>query len=637
MPRCRFKEAELDKQTIEAPRMAFRLAEIERMAPSGEDDRTIDLSFSSEEPHRRWWGVEVLGHKKGEVDMGFVGSGRAPFLVDHDRSVDSQIGVVEKAWVEGGRGRARVRLGKSARAEEFLARIRDGELGNISVGYEITRLRLESEAAGVETYRVTAWKPHEISLVTVPADESVGVGRAAENLQTFEIERIKTMTAPVTTPAAPVPAPAPTVEINKDQILADERTRIAEINAVGAKFNMRDKAEQAIRSGMSVSAFNGAVLESLGSDAETKMRAAAAIGLSEKEVKRYSFMKVVRALANPTDRRAQEAAKFELEAHDAAQKAYGREARGVLVPNDVLVAPQVRATLTYGTAATAGNLVETKLDAASFIDVLRNSMTVKALGARILGDLVGDLDIPRKSAATAAAWVAAEGNDAAESNFTIDLVSFRQKTIAAYTAVTRKMMSQSSLDVENLVRDDIAMAIALGIDLASLHGSGSSGQPTGIASTSGIGSIAGGTNGLAPAWSHVVGLETEVSVDNADIGALAYLTNAKVRGKLKQTEKASSTGQFIWPENNQMNGYRSEVSNQVSSALTKGTSSGVCSAIFFGNWSDLMIAFWSGVDILVDPYTAGLSGGVRVIAHQDCDVQVRHPQSFAAMLDALTT
>lgn len=622
---------------MEAPRTAFRLAEIERMAPSGEDDRTIDLSFSSEEPYRRWWGVEVLGHKKSEVDMSFVGSGRAPFLVDHDRSVDSQIGVVEKAWVESGRGRARVRLGKSARAEEFLARIRDGELGNISVGYDITSLRLESEEAGVETYRVTAWKPHEISLVTVPADESVGVGRAADNLQTFEIERIKTMTEPVKTPAAPVPAPAPAVEINKDQILADERTRIAEINAVGAKFNMRDKAEHAIKSGMSVSAFNGAVLESLGSDAETKMRAAAAIGMSEKEVKRYSFMKVVRALANPTDRRAQEAAKFELEAHDAAQKAYGREARGVLVPNDVLVAPQVRTTLTYGTAATAGNLVETKLDAASFIDVLRNSMKVKALGARILGDLTGDLDIPRKSAASAAAWVAAEGNDAAESNFTIDLVSFRQKTIAAYTAVTRKMMSQSSLDVENLVRDDIAMAIALGIDLASLHGTGSSGQPTGIAATSGIGSVAGGTNGLAPAWSHVVGLETEVSVDNADIGALAYLTNAKVRGKLKQTEKASSTAQFIWPENNQMNGYRSEVSNQVSSALTKGTSSGVCSAIFFGNWADLMIAFWSGVDILVDPYTAGLSGGVRVIAHQDCDVQVRHPQSFAAMLDALTT
>lgn len=626
------------KQTIEVPRSAFRLAEVTRAAPIGDtDDRTIELSFSSEEPYRRWWGVEVLGHAKGEVDMSFVGSGRAPFLVDHDRSVDSQIGVIESAWVESGRGRARVRFGKSSRAQEFLERVRDGELGNISVGYEIVSLRLDSEEDGVSTYRVTAWKPHEISLVTVPADESVGVGRSVGDLKSHIIER-KTSMDQITIPAAPAAPQSPIADVvSADTILKDERARISDIAKIGAQFNMADKSDDAVRSGMSVAAFRGLVLDALGSDAETRMQAATAIGLSKKEARNYSFMKVIRAFANPKDRRAHEEAKFELEAHEAAQKAYGREARGILVPNDVLVAPQVRTTLTYGTAATAGNLVETKLDSTSFIDVLRNAMVVKALGARVIGDLVGDLDIPRKTAGSSAAWISSEGGDASESNFTTDLVSFRLKTVAAYTAVTRKMMAQASLDVEGLVRDDIAQGIALAIDLAALHGSGSSGQPTGIAATSGIGSVAGGTNGLAPAWSHIVGLETEVSIDNAAIGSLAYLTNAKVRGKLKQVEKASSTGQFVWPENNLMNGYRSEVSNQVSSALTKGSSSGVCSAIFFGNWSDLMLAFWSGVDILVDPYTAGLAGGVRVVAHQDCDVQVRRAQSFAAMLDALTT
>ncbi len=232
--------------------------------------------------------------------------------------------------------------------------------------------------------------------------------------------------------------------------------------------------------------------------------------------------------------------------------------------------------------------------------------------------------------------VSTEGADAGETVPAFDLVQFRLKTLGGYTDVTRKMMAQSSLDIETLVRDDLAQAIALAIDFASLHGPGTSGSPTGIAATSGIGSVVGGTNGAAPTWAHVVALETEVAIDNADIGALAYLTNPKVRGKLKTTEKAASTAQFVWGERPELNGYRAEVTNQVSSTLTKGTSSGVCSAAFFGNWSDLVLAFWSGVDLLVDPYTLGKSGGVRVRALQDCDVQLRRPQSFAAMLDALT-
>jgi len=625
-------------KSISLPERIYRSGTIER-ADAGEDDRTVELSFSSEEPYPRWWGVEVLGHKKSEVDMSFIDSGRAPFLVDHSRTVDDQVGVIEKAWLESGRGRARVRFGKSARAAEFLARVRDGELSNISVGYEIRKLRLESEEDGVETYRATDWMPHEISLVTVPADVTVGIGRSADDkLKQLTLEEVKTMsTEDEKKPAPATTAPAQrTAEVNRDDVLREERERVSEIQAIGEKHNMADKAREAIKAGSTVAAFRGVVLDALGDAGPEKMAAAAQIGLTKKEAQTFSFMRIIRAMANPTDRRAQEAAKFEFEVGEAAAKKVGREARGVMVPNDVLVVPQVRTTLTYGTAATAGNLVAKELASASFIDVLRNAMMTRALGATIFNDLVGDLDIPRKNAASSATWISSEGGDATESNFTTDLVSFRLKTIAAYTVATRKMMAQSSIDIETMVRDDLAQGIALGVDLAALHGTGASGQPTGIAATAGIGSVVGGTNGLAPTWAHVVNLETEVAVDNAAIGSLAYLTNAKVRGKLKQTEKASSTAQYVWGDDG-LNGYKTEVSNQVSSGLTKGTSNGVCSAIFFGNWADLAIGFWSGVDILVDPITLGLSGGVRVIAHQDCDVQLRRPQSFAAMLDALTT
>jgi HK97 family phage major capsid protein len=213
------------------------------------------------------------------------------------------------------------------------------------------------------------------------------------------------------------------------------------------------------------------------------------------------------------------------------------------------------------------------------------------------------------------------------------------KSVAAWTDYTRKLILQASLDVENFVRADLTAILARAVDLAGLHGLGSSNQPTGVAATSGIGSVAGGTNGAAPTNVHITQLEREVAIDNADVGSLKYITNPKVRYKLKNTLFTATYGdRLVWGESREqpLNGYPALVTNQVSSALTKGSSSGVCSAIFFGNWAELLLGFWSGIDILVDPYSLSTSSH-RVVAFQDIDVAVRHAESFAAMLDALTT
>jgi HK97 family phage major capsid protein len=214
-------------------------------------------------------------------------------------------------------------------------------------------------------------------------------------------------------------------------------------------------------------------------------------------------------------------------------------------------------------------------------------------------------------------------------------VALTPNRIGTYTEVSKKLLVQSSLSVELLIRKLLADSIALGIDLAALHGTGSGDQPTGIAATSGIGSVAGGTNGLAPAWSHIVELETDVAVANGDVGKMGYLTNAKVRGKLKQVFTNATYGEIPLWKDNQVNGYRAEVSNQVSSTLTKGTSD-VCSALFFGNWADLLCAFWGGLDMVIDPYTLATTNLTRITANTYADVGVRHAASFSAMLDALT-
>lgn len=359
-------------------------------------------------------------------------------------------------------------------------------------------------------------------------------------------------------------------------------------------------------------------------------REASKIGMGEGDLNQYSIVRAIRAAAN----RDWRGAELEREASEATAKRLGREPQGFFVPQDWLE----HRDLVKGTSSAGGYLVGTDLLAQSFIELLRNRMVVQRAGATVLGGLVGDVAIPKQTGGATAYWVAESGSPT-ESTQSVGQVAMSPKTVGAFTDISRKLLRQSSIDVEAFVRRDLATVLALAIDYAALHGSGSSNQPTGIAATSGIGSVAGGTNGAAPTWANIVQLETEVSTDNADIGALAYVTNAKVRGKLKATPRTATYGDImVWEGNSTpLNGYPAFVSNQVRSDLDKGTSTGVCSAIFFGNWNDLLIGMWGALDILVDPYSNSTSGTVRVVAFQDVDIAVRHPESFAAMLDALTT
>jgi HK97 family phage major capsid protein len=361
------------------------------------------------------------------------------------------------------------------------------------------------------------------------------------------------------------------------------------------------------------------------------------LNMDERDLKKYSIVRAISAAAAfmQGDARAWNEASLEREASDAISERLGRRAKGFYVPNDVQVEKR---DLSVGTDSAGGYTVSTDLLAGSFIDMLRNRMAVRQAGATVLSGLVGDIAIPRQTGGATGYWVAESGAPT-ESQQTVDQVTLAPKTCGAFTDISRKLLLQSSIDVENFVRTDLATVLALLIDLAALHGTGSANQPTGIAATSGIGSVAIGTNGGAPTWAAVVGLETEVATDNADIGKLAYITNAKVRGKMKVTPKVSSTDSImLWENNNSpINGYPALCSNQVSSTLTKGSSTSVCSAAFFGNWADLVIGMWGVLDVLVDPFTGGTSGTVRVITLQDVDVAVRHAQSFAACLDLTTT
>lgn len=639
-------------EKLTGPKRLERSATIIRAENEDDENRTVELSFSSEEPYKRWFGNEILGHEKGEINLDFIESGQAPLLVDHKRSVDDQIGIIESVSIDSGKGRATVRFGKSERANGILERVRDGELTNVSVGYEINDMKLIKEEDDVLTYRVTDWKPYEISIVSIPADGTVGVGRSdeVENL-TIEIKGTRKMDPKETgqneQTRSNENAPA---QVNKEDVVKAERARMSEITAIGRQFDQSDMAEKAIADGLSVDQFRKDIMEEMGSSKREAISSANDIGLSKKDAQSFSFLKAIRALANPTNTALREAAKFELECSQAEGDRLGRAAEGFFVPNDVLrseqslemrhaMAEHVRA-LNVGTGSAGGVMVANDLHSGSFIELLRNQMMVRNLGAKLMTDMEGNFEIPRQVGGSTISW-GGEGADANNSQPSMDQLAFSPNTASAYTEYTRRFMLQSSMDAEAFVRADLSLAMALGLDLAAIHGSGSGDEPTGVVNTTGIGAVIGGTNGAAMTWEDVVALETAVSSNNADIGALAYLTNANVRGSLKTTEKFAGSGKEIWGTDlsdrgyGLVNGYRAGVSNQVASNGTKGTGTNLSTTVF-GNWADLIIAIWGGTDILVNPYALDLSGGTRVTIHQDADINVRHPESFAAKTDTVT-
>ena len=561
------------------------------------EDRTYEFPFSSEFPVSRYFGNEILSHTAGAADLSRLNDG-APLLFNHNP--DRVIGVVEGARIDERlrRGYARVRFSRNAFAQEILGDVKDGVLRNVSFGYSIDKM----EERGSGDFVATAWAPYEVSIVSVPADKTVGIGRAL------------TPTQPAAS-AAPSPDPLPSMEsttpdlaVVRAEAAEAERTRIAEISALCDKHKMGEMGRQLVESGRSIDEARAAVLDKMNIPQEPVTMSAAEIGLSEKESRSFSFLRAINYLSNPTDRAAREAAAFEIEASDAAATKLGRQSRGITIPQEVL-----RRDLNVGAATAGGNLVQTVLDSGSFIDLLRNASALDQAGATVLTGLTGNVAIPRQSGAATAYWVAESGSPT-ESQQTVDQVSLVPRTVAAYTDFSRRLMVQSSIDVENMVRNDLAQVLALKIDAAGLYGTGSNSEPLGLKNTTGIATEDFAAD--APTFAEVVAMESDVATANALLGSPVYLMNAAMRGNLKTTKKDAGSGIFLM-EGGEVNGYTGVLSNQVAS-----------NDLWFGNFADLIIGYFSGLDLMVDPYTHSTSGTVRVVAMQDCDIAIRHPESF---------
>lgn len=626
--------------------------------------RTVELSFSSEtDSVKRWFGIEILDHSPGAVRLDRLNDGAA-LLWNHNWN--DQRGVVESARIDGDRkGRATVRLSRSDDGEQLLQDIHDGIITKVSVGYTIHGIRHDETREGdEEVYRVTDWEPYEISMVSVPADATVGVGRNAENPQ----EESASVTDDNGTIDVSEPAEKPTPKGRNmhEKIMRDaqgnlvrakvddagaiveiiemieragddarshtargqdaERNRVRAITEMGTQYDQRDLAMEFVGNGKSPEEFQRALLEKMNERNSKPIKEApsAEIGMTDREVRNFSLFRAVRALMPNASKADIEAAAFEFECSRAAETQYGRQAQGILIPQDVLDrAFNAGGAANTPTGATSGaNVVATELLSGSFIELLRNRTTIMRL-AQTMGGLVGNVEVPKQTGGATAYWIG-EGGDATEGTPVIGQIALTPKTVAAYTDITRRLMHQSTPDAEGIVRRDLIAALSQAIDHAGYYGTGENNQPRGIVNYTGINGVEFAA--ANPTYAEIVQMESEIAADNADVDSMAYVVNAIGRGALKTTQKFTGTnGSPVWEPGNTVNGYRAEVTNQ----LDNGD-------VFFGNFADMIVGLWGGLDLTVDPYSLSKSGGTRIVVFQDVDFALRRLESFCYGAEATT-
>lgn len=603
-----------------------------------EQKRTVELSIASELPVERWFGFEILDCNEGSVDLRRLNNGAAV----RDFHSGDQIGVVVRSWIDQAEKkiRALVEFSKNtARANEIYNDIKDGIRRNVSIRYAIRKLILEKEEEEVSTYRVNDWEIIHVSIEADPADPSVGFGRSNEEKEIvlpFEISADKNLEDQIR-------------EINDSQnkiklsikqqgrnSSMEEKTKELDLQVSLDKAKAEGKNEivrettnvlamarmfAPILTGVDVYAEAQKVINenesgrdnrfanfitSKQNDPKAAQRAEVVVGLTEKEIKNFSIRRLIASSIPDSGVKAD----FEREVSNAYRSLNKNAAGNVSVPPDVLFSSR---TLNIAANDEGGYLKGTEHKGGSFIELMRNKMLTFQLGAQVLDGLVGDVAIPVQLTASSLEWVAENTAASSQSDATFGQRTLAPKTASAFTSYGRKLLLQSSPSVDMLVENDLRNIAALGLDAAIISGAGTD-EPTGIKNTVGVGSVTGTTFTRTKALEFLKSVE----VGNLDVASMAFLMNPVDAAKARDLKIDTGSGLFLLNDENKMIGYKTGITNQIASG-----------SICFGDFSQVIVGQWGGIDILVDPYSLSTKGEVKVILFVSADVAVRYPAAFA--------
>jgi HK97 family phage major capsid protein/HK97 family phage prohead protease len=590
-----------------------RFAEV-RAAALDAEARTLRLSFSSETPVDRWFGAEVLDHGKAAVRMDRLNNG-APLLFNHD--MNDVIGVVEGAEIGSDRrGYADVRFAKTARADEVFGMVLDNVLRNVSLMYRVHSYDVEPKT---DTYRATDWEPMEISIVTVPADPSVGVGRSAEaEEREVTVRSIDNSAAVAAASKGAIMADeiaaagaSADIQVLDHQTAAQlERGRVSALQRLATQYQVEVPTLQRwIDAGTSLDDAGKEVVK-LMADRSKASESRTKLDLSRRETAKYSMMRAINAVIN----KSWDKAGLELEASQEIARRMGRHVNEhtFFVPLDI----QQR-DLIVGTSTMGGFLVGT--GNVGFIELLRNRSVLFNMGATRLSGLQGSVAVPRQTAAGTGYWLANEATAITESQMVIGQMTLTPKNVGGYTEISRQLLLQSSPDAEMLVMNDLAAVVALAVDSAGISGPGTGGQPAGITATSGIGGVTITTGTVS--YGNVLEFQTDAAAANALTDRSGYVTTPAIAAILKQKARFSNTDTPIWQGNllnGNIEGLRAMSSNQMASGQ-----------LLMGDFSQVVVGEWGVLEVEANPYANFAAGIVGVRAFYTVDVGVRYPGAFS--------
>jgi len=682
-----WREAKGQKKLMQSPAL-YRAARIESGAID-DDKRTVSFSFSSRTPVKRRIGDkafrEVLSHDIGAIDDGRLTKGVVPLLWNHNW--DNQIGRIVTYGVQNGRGVATAVLSPNQNGDEALRDIKAGIKTAISVGYipramrclrkrgepkvELDDEKLRSPGRDddpdeiddpddlfddtdsdegddddddSDLFEVSRWEPIEVSLVSVPADPSVGVGRGIDQtlyevrmlgepdevVPELKVNLERENLMPENTATPPVAAP-PVVEIKNEEmsrIRETEMVRIREIQAFGSKFNAAPEAEEYIRNGKPVADFTSFILrEKVPVNAPVTTVAEPSLGFGARDRSRYSIVRAIQKKIRAQNGEGKFDG-FESEVSQEIARIHGQSPQGFFMPDWALTRD-----LTVSPPATGGVTVQTTVEP-SLIPLLRNRTAVLQAGARYMSGLQGNLSMPRQNAPSTITWNT-EIAAVTESDLKMEAITLSPNRVGGWCNYSKQLLAQSSLDIDNVVRDDMVQVIQIAIDSVALNGTGTN-QPTGILNTpanpstlpynysQAAPSVIFGPSGY-PTWAQVIAMESHVESGNLVLDDSAcYITTPAVKGTWKSLAKndpRNTAGPyfpvFFWEPDNTVNGYRAIPTNQVQG-----------DKVVFGKWNELMIGQWAGLDIVVDIYTLATQAEIRVITNMFVDVKYRYASAF---------
>lgn len=648
------------KKTIDVDKTMYINGTFDR-ASANDTARTVDISFASEVPYLRWFGWEIIDLKT--MDFSRLNN-KAVLLFNHDW--DDYIGVIEKAWVGAdNRGYATVRFDTHEKADKIFQSVKSGILPGVSFGYEITKAWEVQSLDTTEAFRVSTL-PFEISIVTIPADPTVGYGRLKnkdiekreieitvivnENndnqndcLEVIEVpieEIIEGLTDFKEGENNPEENKLPKVEekldiqneisnninnnnidieskkyqnvnisINKLEKKMDRNEINAKIAKLGRQYGATDMALDFIeKDNVTVEDFTEALL--------SKRSAGPSIqnpSVTEYEKEDYSLGLALKQLMSGNVSGIVKEVNQEMERKHGERRAEN----SILIPFNAL-----KRDVTAGNAASAGNLVPNTLSM-SPIDSLYNSLAIVQAGATYMTDLVGTVDIPRFNNIITAQYVG-ENVAATGSSLATDLVQLSGKDLTANIDISRKMRLQTPYNIQALCADQLFQAIRHKMDLDALIGTGASNQVRGVLNQTGVGSVV--TGGTLD-WQDVLNLEAQVKSKNALLSKGAYISTSKIEALMKGTQKGSGIG-FIY-ENGKVNDYDLYTTNGLPEVGTTTKTS----SLAFGDWSQLLVGNWGAIELQYDPYTNSKTGQNSLTIFVTYDTAVRHAQSFSVASD----